>query len=57
MTPTPFIDDRSKLPGTATAMMQPWTRIAPAVDPAPREQPRSGVDLRQAIRLTGFARS
>ena len=58
MTPQPFIDNRSKLPGTAAAMMQPWTRPPAAneltthhSDRRPRTQPRT------ALRLTGYARS
>jgi hypothetical protein len=57
MTPQPFIDDRSKLPGTATAMMQPWRRTAPAIDPAPHSEPRTRIHLGTTLRLTGYARS
>jgi len=52
MTPQPFIDNRSKLPGTAAAMMQPWTRPAAAndlttheSDPRPRRQRRAPLPL------------
>ena len=58
MTPQPFIDNRSKLPGTTAAMMQPWTRPAAAPDlTIPDRTPRPRARARGTLRLTGYARS
>ena len=58
MTPQPFIDNRSKLPGTAAAMMQPWTRSAAANDLTTHQSdPRPPRQRRAALPLTGYARS
>ena len=58
MTPQPFIDNRSKLPGTAAAMMQPWTRPAAANDLTTHQSDRQArAQRRTALRLTGYARS
>lgn len=52
----PVHDQRSRLPGTATAMMTAWHR-PPAIEPTPRRRRRRHLHLRQTLRLTGYARS
>ena len=58
MNAQPFIDNRSMLPGTAAAMMQPWTQPAAVPDPiSPNHDPRPRSHRRTTVRLTGYARS